>query len=151
MTWTYTGTPGQDSAAERRDAARLLVGDTNTNDQQVSDEEIAFYLSEASNNTYRAAAIAAQGLAAKYARSVDTAFEGVRSSYSQRATHYKQMALQLEAKAVSAGGLGMPSAGGISISEIERVDNDTDRVKPVFKQGQFSNGPDRYDERIREM
>ena len=41
MTWTYGGAPGTTSSATRRDAVRLLVGDTDTTDQQVSDEEIA--------------------------------------------------------------------------------------------------------------
>ena len=38
MTWTYSGDP----ATNARDSIRFLVGDTDTNDQLVSDEEIAW-------------------------------------------------------------------------------------------------------------
>jgi len=48
MTWTYGGAPGTTTSATRRDAVRLLVGDTDTTDQQITDEEIAFGLSQAS-------------------------------------------------------------------------------------------------------
>ena len=38
MTWTYSGDP----ATNARDAIRFLTGDTDTNDQLINDEEIAW-------------------------------------------------------------------------------------------------------------
>jgi hypothetical protein len=40
------------------------------------------------------------------------------------------------------GSLGVPLAGGISISAMDLVEEDSDRVEPAFKRNQFSNPPD---------
>ena len=148
MTWTYAGAPGTATADERRDAVRLLLGDTDTNAQQVTDEEIAFGLTQEADDVYRAAASMATALSGKYARMVDTAFEGVRSSYSQRSSQYRLLAVQLRNKAALSGGLGTPAAGGILISVIDAVHDDTDRVPSVFRRGQFRNPPYNTDEEL---
>lgn len=151
MTWTYGGAPGTTSAATRRDAVRFLVGDTDTSDQQVTDEEIAFALSQTADDVYSAGAVICRGISGKYARLVDTSFETVSSSYSQRATHYADLAARLskEAKRLGSVGLGVPTAGGMSISGMQGVDDDTDRVPPAFRVEQFTNPP-RFDPLIDE-
>lgn len=143
MTFTYGGTPGTATAAERRDSVRWLTGDTDTTDQQSSDEEIAFALSQASNDIYYASSIAAKSIAAKYARLVDTSFEGMRTDYSDRQIHYTNLAQKLEkdAKRFGTSGLGVPDAGGISIAEMDSVEDDSDRPSPAFSRGQFRNPP----------
>ena len=50
MTWTYTGDPN----VSDRDKIRFLIGDTDTNDQLVNDEEIEWALTEA-GSIYQAA------------------------------------------------------------------------------------------------
>ena len=55
MTWTY----GNDPTNSSRDAVRYLVGDTDSNLAFVTDEEIAWALSQNSNNAYAAAAAVA--------------------------------------------------------------------------------------------
>lgn len=146
MTWTYGGAPGTTTSATRRDAVRLLVGDTDTTDQQMTDEEIAFALSQASDDIYNASALLCRALSGKYARLVDTSVESVSSSYSQRAKQYAELAVRLtkEGKRMGSVGLGVPVAGGMSISEMEGVENDTDRVPSAFRVEQFSNPP-RFD------
>lgn len=146
MTWTYGGAPGTTTSATRRDAVRLLVGDTDTTDQQMTDEEIAFALSQASEDIYNASALLCRALSGKYARLVDTSVESVSSSYSQRAKQYAELAVRLtkEGKRMGSVGLGVPVAGGMSISEMEGVENDTDRVPSAFRIEQFSNPP-RFD------
>lgn len=146
MTWTYGGAPGTTTSATRRDAVRLLVGDTDTTDQQMTDEEIAFALSQASDDIYNASALLCRALSGKYARLVDTSVESVSSSYSQRAKQYAELAVRLtkEGKRMGSVGLGVPVAGGMSISEMEGVENDTDRVPSAFRIEQFSNPP-RFD------
>lgn len=146
MTWTYGGAPGTTTAATRRDAVRLLVGDTDTTDQQITDEEIAFGLSQASDDIYNASALLCRALAGKYARLVDTSVESVSSSYSQRAKQYAELAVRLtkEGKKLGSVGMGVPVAGGMSISEMEGVESDTDRVPSAFRVEQFSNPP-RFD------
>jgi hypothetical protein len=146
MTWTYGGAPGTTTSATRRDAVRLLVGDTDTTDQQVTDEEIAFALSQTSDDIYNAGALMCRTIAGKYSRLVDTSIESVSSSYSQRAKQYSELAVRLvkEGKRLGSVGLGVPVAGGMSISEMESVEDDLDRVPSAFRVDQFSNPP-RFD------
>jgi hypothetical protein len=136
MAWTYTATPGTTSDATRRDAVRLFVGDTDTLDQQLQDSEISFFLTQSSNDLYLAASIAASTLAAKYGRLVDTVLDdsNIRASYSQRQKNYSELALQMERKAAKFGtkSLGLPDAGGISVSEVSSVRLETDRVTAMF-------------------
>lgn len=141
MAWTYNSTPGTDTAAKRRDAVRLLVGDTNTNDQQLQDAEVEFALSQANDKIYSAAAIAARAIAGKYSRLVDTSFDTVKASYSQRRDQYLAIAEQMEKQARSFGSLGVPAAGGISLSDMDSVEEDPDRPQPAFKRGQHENPP----------
>jgi len=79
MTWTYGGAPGTTTSATRRDAVRLLVGDTDTTDQQITDEEIAFGLSQASDDIYNANAPLCRALTAKHARPVAPNAQSVSS------------------------------------------------------------------------
>ena len=141
MTWTYDSNPGTATAVQRRDAVRTLVGDTDTNDQQQSDEQIAFYLDQASNDVYLAAAAAAKAIAFTYARKADTTFDAVSVSYSQLSTNYDKMASKLEKQAKKFGlsGLGVPLVGGVSKGDVDSVDTDTDRVEPAFRRNQFRN------------
>lgn len=145
MTWTYSSSPDTGTADGRRDAVRLLVGDTDTNDQQIQDEEISFALSEANDNVYRAAAQVARFIAGLYARRVDTSFDSLDTSYAQRQEHYHKLAEKLDRMAKRKGGLGMPSAGGISVSDMDSVEDDSDRVEPAFRRNQFRNPPDTDD------
>jgi hypothetical protein len=152
MTWTYGGAPGTTSAATRRDAVRLLVGDTDTTDQQTSDEEIAFALSQGSDDVYIAGAVICRALSGKFARLVDTSVESVSSSYSQRATQYAELAVRLtkDSKRLGSGGLGVPDAGGMSIADMIAVESDPDRVPGAFRIDQFNNPP-RYSNPLDEV
>lgn len=153
MTWTYSVSNFDTTTSEgRRNSVRLLIGDTNTSDQQVQDEEIAFALTEKSNNVYYAAAWLCSVLASKYARYVDTQLDGaLESKYSQIAQNYKQLSYMLtdQGKASSAGGgLGL-YAGGISVTAIDAARQSADRPTPVIYEGQFDNPgtgylPDEY-------
>jgi hypothetical protein len=148
MAWTYSATPGTSTADERRDSVRLLVGDTDTNDQQLQDAEIAFFLAQTNDAIYAAAAQAARTLAAKYARLVDTSVESVRVQYSKRREQYDAIAVQMERLDKKFGaGLGTPLAGGISISEMDSADDDSDRPRPRFERGMFNAPGDADDGR----
>lgn len=143
MAWTYTNDP----ANVPRDAVRLLVGDTDTDDQKVTDEAIAFFLDQAGDDTYLAAALSARSIAASYAVEVDTKFESVSSDYSQLSENYYKLATKLEAQSKKFGsrGLGLPAAGGLTYSDIRANDQNDDRVQPKFKQDQFANPPRGYE------
>lgn len=139
MSWSYDETAlGTSTASERLNSVRLLVGDTDTNDQQVQDEEITFALSQTGDNIYYAAAWVARTLASKYSRLVDTDLDGILAeSYSQLQVHYKTLAGELEFQGKKAGAALGVAAGGISKATMEAVEDNTDRVKPRIRRDQF--------------
>jgi len=54
--WSYSVTDlNTTTASGRLNSVRLLVGDTDTSDQLVQDEEINFALAQANDNVYYAA------------------------------------------------------------------------------------------------
>jgi len=139
MTWTYAGDPAASTLA----AVRFLIGDTDTNDQQLQDAEINFAIA-ATSDKYTAAIFCAQSLAAKYSRLCDTAIESVRVSANQQYEHYRGLIGILTTQAAQNslyGGLGSPYVGGVSISEIENVREDTDRPAAAFSRDKFHNPP----------
>lgn len=142
MTWTYGGTPGRETPEERRDAVRSLVGDVVQSDQQIQDEEIAFFLAESRENVYSAASLVARNIAAKYARLVDSNVDsgGIQVSYSQRQANYESLANSLKREASRRGEVSIftVGAGGISNIDVDRVRSNSDRVKPVFSVGMLS-------------
>lgn len=138
MTWTYSGNPSDSD----KDAVRFLVGDKDSTDQQISDEEITFLMTQKSN-VYAAAALAAGCIAAKYARDVGSSIESVRVFSADRYKHYKDLENELDnkSKGATSDGYGLPVVTGISESDIRSVEQDTDRVQSAFKKRQFDNPP----------
>lgn len=140
MAWTYVfSSLGTTTTNERRNTVRFLVGDTDENDQQVQDEEIAFALTQTSDNVYYAASFIADSLAAKYSRKVTTKLDGALSAeYSDLAKQYRLLAVTLkqQGQRYSGASLGV-GYGGLLISEIDAVREDTDRVLPSFRRDRF--------------
>jgi hypothetical protein len=101
-----------------RDKVRLLVGDTDSTDPQLTDDEVDNFISERSEldtsggttfvNTPAAAADAAGAIAAKYARNFDFAEDGQRFQISQRVGHFQSLERELRnrqgGQSVSLGG-----------------------------------------------
>jgi hypothetical protein len=125
MTWSYTG-PASSSA----DAVRFLVGDTVEADPLLSDEEIAWLLTEHGNIVGLAAVQACETIAAKFARLADSQVDDVAAKASQRAAGYRTLAADLRGRVTVAG--AMPFAGGISIGQKDTAEADTARVPPIF-------------------
>lgn len=89
MTWTYTGDP----SVSDRDKVRFLIGDTDTTDQLVSDEEIAWQLDVVADSIYQAAHDLCVSLAAKFARLATSKSVGDLSlSYSDRSAAFYSLA-----------------------------------------------------------
>jgi len=112
---------------------RFLIGDTDTSDQQLSDEEIAYLLTEYSA-ARRAALEAARSLQAKYARLCDQRTGDISISYSQRRDSYAALVRDLQR-----GMLGTPYAGGISQADKDSDEDDSDRVNPAFSVEMMDN------------
>lgn len=79
---------------------RFLIGDTDTNDQLVQDEEINAILA-VTTNVKRAASRVLRSIAARWARDVDIAGEGLSERGSQRVTAWRNLADELETEADS--------------------------------------------------
>jgi hypothetical protein len=141
MTWTYNGDP----ASSALSAIRFLVGDTDTNDQLVTDEEIAWLNTEAGDTPtsltalYKASAAAARAIAAKFSRLADQSVGDLKVSMSQKAVGYATLGQSLDAQAAADAGVPIPFAGGISVADKTTREADTDRVEPFFITSQFSN------------
>lgn len=125
MTWTYDGDP----SLSQRDEVRFLVGDTDTTDQLVTDEEIAYAIDQEANILLAAAKVA-KAIMAKFARLVDKSVGDLKLNFSQRIDHYKELIDQLTERGMESA--GVPYAGGISIIDKQNREEDTDRVDPTF-------------------
>jgi hypothetical protein len=130
MTWSYS--PFKIATCPK-DQVRLLIGDVLENHPQIQDEEISFLLTVRAT-IYGAAAECCLALAAKFSRSVDVQAGTSKFAYSQLAKAYTTKAAYFNAKA-AAGGSALPYAGGISISDKQQQELNTDRVPPQFNIG----------------
>ena len=132
MTWTYSGDP----AGSDRDKVRFLVFDTDTNEQLLNDEEIAWVLTQATN-IFMAAASCAEAIAAKFAKDINRSVVGISAQPSSRAGFYLELADKLRAQASTTTTHGSIFAGGLTISGKNTLDANADDVQPGFKKGQF--------------
>lgn len=147
MAWSYDPTDlDTTTASGRLNTVRLLVGDTETLDQQTQNEEIMFSLSENGNNTYYSAAWIARAIASKYSRKVNTSLDGaLKADYSDLAKQYMLLADNLEYQGKTSGsgssvGIGV-LAGGITKTSIETARANTDRIEGSFRRDRFKNPP----------
>lgn len=135
MSWSYNVGLFSD-----KDKVRLTIGDTQSEDQLLSDEEILYFLTQ--QTTIAAASIAAaRAIGAKYSRLSDISIESVSKSYSQKSKNYFALAAQLEAQSKQSSAMSGMSATGISVSAMEAVAANTDRPKSENYQGMFDNPP----------
>lgn len=147
MAWSYDERNlNTTDALGRLNATRFLIGDTNEDDQQVQDEEVAFALAQANNNTYFAGAFLCRTIAAKYSRNVDVEIDGALSEKSsQLQAHYLELAEALEYQAQKTGGVLGIKAGGITKSKVDSVRENTNRMKPAFNRDQFKASEQDYE------
>jgi len=124
MTWSYSGDP----ASSPKDGVRFFVQDTIAADPQISDEEIAFLLSDENDAVIRAAARSAEAIAAKYARQVDKSVGGLSLSAGRRQEKYEKLASRLWSRSGTTGvGAPLPYSGGLTVAG-----NPADLTTPIF-------------------
>ena len=143
MAWSYDETDLDiTTASGRLNAVRLLLGDTDQNDQQTSNEEVIFGLAQTGDNIYRAASWSARTIAAQYSRRITQELSGALSAnYSDLQAHYINLAENLEHQGKKAGAVVGVKAGGISIANVDNVRQNTDRITPSFRRDRFRNPP----------
>lgn len=119
------------------DTVRLLVGDTDADNQILTDDQIAT-LTALYNDTFNAAAGVADAIAALYSGATSVSISGLISvEQQQKAIAYRALATRLRMQATTAqnAGIGTPVVTGISISGMDSVDDDPDRDPNRFKVG----------------
>ena len=143
MAWSYDPTNlDTTTASGRLNAVRLLIGDTDTVDQQAQNEEITFSLSQNNNNIYYSGAWSAKAIASKYSRLVNTNLDGaLKADYSDLAKQYKVLADDLEYQAKTLGAVIGVLAGGITKTGVESVRANTNRIEGSFRRDRFKNPP----------
>lgn len=140
MAWTYGGDP----SANARDGIRFLVGDTDTNDQLLNDAEVAWVNNQvtgsdtATTALYEVAYRCCLTVASKFSRMADKSVGDLSVSMSQKAAQYREQAQELKALASREGMVPTPYAGGISLSDKE-IDDDNSDIVRYFSVGQFDN------------
>lgn len=135
MTWSYSGNPA-DSDLDR---LRFLIGDVDSNDQQLSDEELNFLLAQ-NSIIVQAAVGACDAIIAKYSRLVDQKTGDIDTKYSQRIAAYENLKKALPTSPAATDDSApspwpVPYAGGISEADMDTETDDEDRVGPVFAVG----------------
>lgn len=130
MSFSYSGDPG----ASPLDELRFWIGDTDSTDAQLSDQEIKYLLRSNGDSVTAAALEGCRRLISKYSRYVDQKTGDIDIKYSQRISQ-----LKISMDNIRAGMNPTPYTGGISKSDIETVQEDDDRQGPVFALGMMDN------------
>lgn len=125
----YSGSPSSVTA----DELKLLIGDlsTSSSGELLKSAECTYFLT-AYGSARAAAPHAARAVAAMFADQVGRTVGDLRVDAQQKFEHYNTLAASLERQAALTG---VPYAGGISISDKQSVETDTDRVVPAFRVG----------------
>lgn len=133
MSWSYSGDP----SSSPLDEVRFLTGDTQQDDQFLSNEEILYNIKMVYGNNppasgnFLPAAYCADLLVARYSRAADETVGDVSVSYSQRFKNFTDLAGQLRRRATFAG---VPVyVGGISLADKAANDTNPDNPQLAFK------------------
>lgn len=144
MTWSYSGDP----SASAVDAIRFLIGDTDTTDQLLQNEEISWVNTGTSgtptgtSSLYEAAYRCCLTIASKLARQADKQIGDLQVSLSQKAKTYQSQAEHFKSLAAMEDYTPVPYAGGITISDKEIDQDNPDIFRQWFQSGQFQNVAD---------
>jgi hypothetical protein len=131
---SYSGNPANSPV----DMVRFLIGDTGE-PPMLTDEEIQAMLDLYGQDPFRAAVACAYSLAARYSGKADKTVGDLSLTYSSVANGYRDLASQIKGQSGIASSARAPYCGGISISEKQAVESNTDRVRPSFTKKQHDN------------
>lgn len=106
MSWSYSGDP----STNEKDEVRFVIGDTETEMQLVTDEEIAYLLDEYGSVT-SASIEAVKRIIAKLSKKVSKELRSViRIEYSHMVKNYRELLKDLEQSNATASDTGMLSS-----------------------------------------
>ena len=128
MTFTFTNNPSNSN----RDLVRILINDTSTAGQNLSDEFITYALA-AKPNVYLAASLCAGTIAGQNTGVATKKQVGdLALWYDSKATDYRTLAKELR---VQAGMKVTPFSGGISVDDKDNQRDDADWDRPFAEIG----------------
>lgn len=127
MTWTF-----DEGLALSKDKVRSLIGDTDTTDQILSDEQINLALKQTAS-LFSAAALACEMAASKFARDVSIQIDGFSESASHRVTNYRELATTFRQRDAESTSFDSSAADPFADADF---DPDSD---PIFSVGMFDN------------
>lgn len=131
MTWSY-----DDSLPTDRDKVRFRIGDTDSEEELLSNETLDALLA-IRNDVVLASIDAVQAILAKFAREIDRQALGLGGPRSQKTTHYENLLKVLRAEA-DKGSTGV-FYGGATIAAKNAALADTTKPRPPFRIDQFNN------------
>jgi hypothetical protein len=140
MGFTFSSDPKNSD----RDKVRLLVGDTDSDNQLVSDETIDWALTR-EGNFFQASALVADIIAAEQARNPDKTIRDLSVSFSQRIENYRQLAEEYRERGAQAGSWKALTES-LSKDAKDAFDDDDDLVTPEFERDQHLIHEDADDE-----
>lgn len=130
MTFSY-----DTSLSTDRDKVRFRIGDTDSNRELLSNEEINAVLT-AKPAVMPASLECVDAILAKIARDVDRNAAGITSSRAQAFNHYLELKKRLQQEMLTEAEMFV---GGLSKAAKQTFEEDSDFVKPSFDIGQFDN------------
>jgi hypothetical protein len=130
MTWTYGGDP----SANNRDEVRFLIGDVDSTQPLLTDEEIAYAIAELNSN-YATAAFCIDRILSK-GYMADREVGDLKISGSQVAAHLKAVKKDLLQRD---SGSRVPFFGGMTEASRETYDLDTSLIQKTHWEGQFDH------------
>jgi hypothetical protein len=131
MSWSYSPSLSVD-----KDKVRFLIGDVDSTNQVVQDEEILWALT-VEKNVWMAAAAIADALAAKFQNAnVESLRAGELEIVYKRINDLQSLSKSLRTR----GMLHMlPSAGGVFGSDRTNYEENTSLIQPYFRVGMHDN------------
>jgi hypothetical protein len=138
MAWTYSGNPASSSL----DEVRFLCGDTDSTNQQISNEEISYLLSEWNSDAYTSAAFACEAIAGKYSSksdysrsvgdlSISTQFGASAKTFLDRASRLRSTAMRAAPPSPNWDANGFPVTSELSIGIFRNTGSGTSNVPPI--------------------
>jgi hypothetical protein len=120
-----------------KDTVRFLLGDTDSDDPLLQDEEIQFTITS-NSSVYHAAAMAAEAVAAKYGKDIQKTVGPLSINLAQRANEFRSLATRLRSTANRSIG-APPQYFGDSYSDKDDAAQDTDKIGTAIKIGGMDN------------
>jgi len=128
MTFTWSATDLSTNLAK----VRATIGDTNSDNQLLSDEHINAWLTYYSDDVIKAATRCVRDIIAQLARDFDRSATGFSGSRSQKINHYKMLLEELQR---DSGLLAEMFVGGLSKDTEESFNDDEDYKGPSIAIG----------------